>query len=618
MSYETPDPHKMTVAQLKSALAMHGFAELMPADKNASKDFYINLYKERVIPKLSQSKEQTSRKPAMSMTPSQCERYEERRKDKTKSEGPRRKTMAGNEVARLTIEESVPPSTTTTTIPKPQPQQQLQPKTPLHHSITGAQSQSYVERATPKHPSEVASQRARAAEVKEAATTPLRASSSSSSSSSSEEPTGFLSDDEEEEEEEKEEPLIARRSKSDVNIEPTSSGRKIRHTPSLMAKIFALTVIGLVVLGLIAFLVFIFFPALLDSIFIGSNFFGPSPPPYFCDTTGVPGKGPVPDCVVCPRFGACANGKLLTCGKGFVISNDRRSCIVDEERMKRAHLMKDEVHYQLGLRAGEYQCEYENTPSPEMTEKEVKEKLREREREIGGKGKGKGIGNGGVQLFTDEKTGIFNEMKFEEDFLEMKKEILAHPEWNIKVSTRDVGTGRGPIYLYSTTDVILPFSCQLRVAFWENIWYAVLGLGCVGLLGYGLWRHRGRREAQAEVDELVEEVKDLLEAQKKRSMAAATAQRSAGMQVLPPYIPVTHLRDTLFHDNPQRKARFVGSKVKERQRIEIWKRVEEAISADRRIKTVPQIIDGQQQTTWEWASLVDASHDFTPRKTIYK
>ena len=102
------------------------------------------------------------------------------------------------------------------------------------------------------------------------------------------------------------------------------------------------------------------------------------------------------------------------------------------------------------------------------------------------------------------------------------------------------------------------------------------------------WRTTKSRAANREVDALVDEVKRLLCQQKE-----AAKQNSN----IPAYLPLIHVRDTLFHDNQERKKKF---SVKERQAL--WARVEKQVGEDRRIRTVPHMVEGEQQATWEWVS----------------
>mgnify|MGYP001025607574 CR=1 FL=1 len=104
------------------------------------------------------------------------------------------------------------------------------------------------------------------------------------------------------------------------------------------------------------------------------------------------------------------------------------------------------------------------------------------------------------------------------------------------------------------------------------------------------WSRAKKATVTKEVEALVEEVKKLLCQQKEASRVN---------DKIPPYLPLVHVRDTLFFDNATRKKKFNA-----KERLAIWGRVVKMLGEDRRIKTVPHMVEGEQQATWEWVSKI--------------
>lgn len=109
------------------------------------------------------------------------------------------------------------------------------------------------------------------------------------------------------------------------------------------------------------------------------------------------------------------------------------------------------------------------------------------------------------------------------------------------------------------------------------------------------WRRSRVKGENQEVDTLVEEVKKLLCQQREASRVE---------DKIPPYLPLVHVRDTLFHDNAERKKRFTP-----KDRLRLWERVVKLVGEDRRIRTVPHMVEGEQQATWEWVSKLNVARD---------
>jgi len=92
----------------------------------------------------------------------------------------------------------------------------------------------------------------------------------------------------------------------------------------------------------------------------------------------------------------------------------------------------------------------------------------------------------------------------------------------------------------------------------------------------------------------MEEVKKLLCQQKEASKID---------DKIPAYLPLVHVRDTLFHDNIDRKH------YAPKDRLRLWERVVKQLREDRRIRTAPHMVEGEQQATWEWVSKLNVGRE---------
>jgi hypothetical protein len=117
-----------------------------------------------------------------------------------------------------------------------------------------------------------------------------------------------------------------------------------------------------------------------------------------------------------------------------------------------------------------------------------------------------------------------------------------------------------------------------------TIMYSVITFSLV-LMGYGIIKYvvARRRLHQARVDKLVVDI-------------IAMSQKQAHKS--PPFIPVTHVRDTLLTNQEKTNQGF------------LWDRAVRYLSSNEsRLRTENQIIKGEEYTVWHWVSLVAPETD---------
>ncbi|KAL6054340.1 hypothetical protein QOT17_017442 [Balamuthia mandrillaris] len=334
-----------------------------------------------------------------------------------------------------------------------------------------------------------------------------------------------------------------------------------------------------------------------------SSFFQPAAVPLpYCNTGDKPklaGINPatqehILSCRMCPRNGMCREGAFVGCKEGFAKSADGESCVEDEEITRAAHSMKEPAREILSYRRGLYECQPNDYSSPEIAEAELKQLLKER---IAASASSFSF------LWGDSSALLSSDAKFEAAFDRFKKEAKANEDqWDIH--QRLSSSVQSPqLNFFTTRHITLPLMCELRLRLLEFKWYLMAATAVALLIPFLMWKRRRALAEAAEVDALVEEAKDLLVMQRQRAL-----QQEEDSYKSSSWLPVTHVRDMLFHDDPVRKKRYIGSAKKEREMHRLWAQVVKAVSTDRRVSTCPQIVEGLQQTTWEWVSHIPEEH----------
>ena len=330
-------------------------------------------------------------------------------------------------------------------------------------------------------------------------------------------------------------------------------------------------------------LIIFFFPSLLD---VSPMFTVEREIVPFCDTASFSAADGSP-CLRCPTNGNCNGGKV-TCYPAHVFRDG--ACVQDESYLQSALALKDTAYTLLNERAGCHQCGYSGIDTPYLTEGELRQQLED--------------------LTTYKALGPQQQPhdgKFSLVFDLMHKEVVDHPEWGISVRTDDVEGKRMTTWVVKEPS--LPLACTLQMFLMAHMWEALLALVVAVVIPWIWWRRRCAALENAEVDALVEEVKGLLVAQRQRAEEDEQLRTMA-------WVPLTHIRDTLFHDDPSRKKRFmpnsggVGQAANvagQKRWLRIWDKVISAVSTDRRILTSPQMFEGEQVATWEWVSLVPST-----------
>jgi len=262
------------------------------------------------------------------------------------------------------------------------------------------------------------------------------------------------------------------------------------------------------------------------------------------------------------------------------------ACVQDETWMDAALGLKSIAHELLSERSGHHQCGYEDAPTSYLTDVELRQRL--------------------APASNLQTLGPQADHRFSLVFDLMHKEVVNNPEWGITVRTEETDVGLQTIWMVK--EASLPFTCALQMRLMDHLWEVLATVFVAVLIPFLMWRRKRIAQENAEVEALVEEVKGLLVAQRKRAEEDEQLRTNA-------WVPLTHIRDTLLHDDPARKKRYVktsGSNAGvntagQKKWLKMWDKVVAAVSTDRRILTSPQLFEGEQVTTWEWVSLVPST-----------
>jgi hypothetical protein len=258
------------------------------------------------------------------------------------------------------------------------------------------------------------------------------------------------------------------------------------------------------------------------------------------------GLPPSPLCHPCPEYGICHNGELF-CKPPYVRAG--KACVQDEVVNRMANDMADVIKTMLMEATGRYQCGESNRNF--LTLDEIRKALQ----------------------------GQYSPLKFEEAFKGAMNLLQGQSDkFNINITGE-----RDNIHL-STPLVLFTPLCSLKMQLRGNsLHLAVIGFVALVVM-WAWWRRKREHEDTLRVSELTKKVFAELQIKKAKYQAQ---QANEG------YVVVSHLRDHLLKgDAPHRR---------------LWKRVEQTVLRDSRVREVPALLHGAQEITWEWVGTTSES-----------